>query len=701
MSACESTVRTICFECHSRCGVLLHVRDGRIEKIEGDKSHPINGGFICPKGRAVKEIVYHADRLLYPLKRLGNKGEKKWGRISWDEALGAIAAKLAEIKENHGPEAIVIGHGTFRGLNPYVNYFMGCLGSPNKLNPLHLSGGPISIGTAHTCGYTLNGSHDYPNTRCIILWAHNPPQSWPGHTPPLMKALGRGAKLIVIDPMRNEMASRADIWLQIRPGTDCALALSMLNVIIEEKLYDKEFADNWTFGFDRLREHVKAYPPEKMAKVTWIPAELIRKATRLYVDQKPSCICFGTAGLCQHFNSLQTNRAIAMIIALSGNLEVPGGNVRYQSPLGDRSLSGMTTDTVLGLSPDKGKKRLGADQFRLVGSTGLMFAHPRPVWKAILEGKPYPVKAILFFANNALMAYGNSSMTMEALMKLDFLVSVDYFLNPTAELADFVLPAAHWTERDEIEDAIMYGSAYAQQKAVEPFGECWDEKKILIELAKRLHLTGYWKSIKEALDYRLEFTGITFEQLLKQGGRIRSKFRYKRYEEDGKFDTPSGKFELFSDRFEKLGVDPIPAYYEPPESPISTPELAKDYPLILTTGARDVAYYHSAFRNISTLRKLSPEPTVEINPTTAESLGIKDGDWVLVETKRGGITRKAKFFDGVHPQVVHISHGWWYGYEPEWKQVNVNMLTDNSCLDPVLGSEPLKGALCRVRPTTP
>jgi anaerobic selenocysteine-containing dehydrogenase len=505
--------------------------------------------------------------------------------------------------------------------------------------------------------------------------------------------LKRGAKLIVIDPRQSDMASKADIWLQIRPGTDCALALAMLNVIVEERLYDKDFVDMWTYGFDRLRKHVKAYSPEKMAEVTWIPADLIRKATRLYVQEKPSSVCFGTAALCQHPNSIQTNRAIGMVVGLTGNLEIPGGNVNYSSPLHTRSFPEMELNP---LPPELAKKSLSIDRFRLFELNKTMFAHPRTVWEAVLSGKPYSVKAILLFASNPLLAYGNSSLAREALMEVDFLVSVDYFMNPTAELADIVLPAAHWTERNDIDDLGADGFVFAQPKAVEPLGECWDEKKMLVELAKRLGLKDYWKSAKGMFDYRLELTGITFEQL-KQVGRIEKKVEYKGYEKSGKFNTPSGKIELYSESFEKLGLDPIPVHTEPPESPISTPELAKDYPLVLTTGARHIAYYHSGLRNIPSLRKLDPEPTVDINPTTAESLGIKDGDWVLIETPRGGITRKARFFDGIHPKVVHITHGWWYGYEPEWKRVNVNILTDNSCLDPIIGSEPLKCLLCRVR----
>ena len=695
MSTVENVVRTVCHECHSGCGVLLHVKDGKIERIEGDKSHPIGEGFICPKGQAVKEIVYHPDRLIYPLKRAGSKGEGKWERITWDETLDAIATKLTEIKENYGPEAIVMGTGTSRGLHPYLNYFMSCLGSPNRMSTIHLSGPPITLGTALTYGFSLYGRQDYENTQCVMLWGNNPPQSNPEQALRLMKALRRGAKLIVIDPRRSEMASRADIWLQIRPGTDCALALAMLNVIIEEGLYDKDFVDKWTYGFDRLRHHVKAYSPEEMTEVTWIPTDLIKKATRLYVQARPSCVSFGVAALCQHYNSIQTNRAIAMVIALTGNLEVPGGNVQQPNHLGSRSLWAMMHDAQLGLSPEQARKRLGADRFRIATLEGLMNINPRLVWEAILTGKPYPVKAVILFANNALIAYGNSSFTREALMKLDFLVSVDYFMNPTAELADLVLPAAHWSERDEI---VERGGVFARRKAVEPLGECWDEKKILVELAKGLGLQRYWKSVGEALDYRLELSGITFEQLKQQG--IEKKVENKGYKGNGKFNTPSGKCELYSEQLERLGLEPIPTYHEPPESPISTPELAKDYPLILTTGARHIAYFHSGLRNIPSLRKLNPEPTVDINPAAAESLGIKDGDWVLVETPRGSITRKAKFFEGIHPKVIHVSHGWWYGYEPEWKRVNVNILTDNSYLDSLIGSEPLKGLLCRVRPIT-
>lgn len=692
MSTTENTVKTICFECHTRCGVILNVKDGRIESIKGDKSHPISEGVMCPKGRAVKEIVYHPDRLLYPQKRIGSKGEKKWERITWDEALDTIAAKLAQIRENHGPEAIVAGQGTSRGLGPYLSTFQRYLGSPSKMSPMHISGAPIAIATSLTAGFHLIMSEDLKNTQCIVLWGHNPPQSWPGRTPHLFQALKRGAKLIVIDPRRSEMAAKADIWLQIRPGADCALALAMLNVIIEEGLYDKDFVEKWTYGFDRLRKHVKAYSPEKMEEVTWVPADLIRKATRLYVQEKPSSVCFGTAALCQHPNSIQTNRAIASIVGLTGNLEIPGGNVNFISPLGTRSYPSMELNP---LPPEVAEKSLCKGRLRLFELNKTMFAHPRAVWEAVLCGKPYSVKAILLFASNPLLAYANTSLAKEALDKIDFLVSADYFMNPTAELADIVLPAAHWAERDDIDD-LGGGFVFAQPKAVEPLGECWDEKKILVELAKRLGLKDYWKSVGEIMDYRLAEVGITFEQL-KQVGQIERKVEYKGYEKSGKFNTPSGKVELYSDSFEQIGLDPMPVHAEPPESPISTPELAKDYPLVMTTGARHIAYYHSALRNIPSLRKLDPEPTVDINPTTAESLGIKDGDWVLIETPRGGIKRKARFFDGIHPKVVHMTHGWWYGYEPEWKSVNVNILTDNSDLDNIIGSEPLKCLLCRVR----
>ncbi|MFH1951045.1 MAG: molybdopterin-dependent oxidoreductase [Pseudomonadota bacterium] len=691
-------VKSICFECHSRCGALIEVDNGRIVNVKGDKDHPFSRGFICPKCRATKEIIYHPERLTHPAKRVGEKGKGKWVDISWDEAIGEIASKLLKIRNSHGAEAVVFGQGTTRGLPPYINRFLSLFGSPNFMGTQNLSGYPIMAGSIFTCGFSFMANADYGNSRCMLLWGQNPHSAWPGlFLNDIYDGLRKKAKLIVVDPRKTEIASRADIWLRIRPGTDDALALGMLNIIIEKGLYDKDFVENWTVGFDKLKSHVKTFTPAKTAEITWLDPETIEKATVLYARSKPACIGAGMAGVCQNTNSFQLNRAITILSAITGNLEVKGGNLSYPSPLKERACYGPDFDACKNLPPQQSQKRLGAREFPGIRYT---LSPAESVWKAIIEEVPYSVKALLLFANNSMISFANSNAVREALSKIDFLVCVDYFRTPTTEMADIVLPAAHWTERDDIEDLMMKNYLFCQPKAVNPPETCWDEKKILIELAKKMKLEGYWSSVEESLDYRLEPAGVTFEEFRKLG-KISIPIAYKQYEKEGRFQTSSSKVELYSERLADLGLSPLPIYVEPPESPLNTPELAKEYPLVLTTGGRSIAYLHSAHRNIPSLRKRFSNPSVEICPDTMEKEGLKKDDWVWIITPRGKMKSRVKPFAGLHPAVIHVYHGFWYSFEDGWKTVNDNILTDQMAHDPAVSSTQLRGLLCRIEKCNP
>ncbi|MFH1092216.1 MAG: molybdopterin-dependent oxidoreductase, partial [Pseudomonadota bacterium] len=650
-------------------------------------------GFICPKGRAVREIVYHPERLTRPAIRAGTKGEDKWAAVTWPEALTRIAEKLLEIRKEHGAEAVVFGQGTTRGMAPYINRFQTLFGSPNIMGTQNLSGFPVMAGSLNTCGFSFMGNADYENTNCIVLWAHNPENSFPGlYIHDINEALRRKAKLIVIDPRQIRLASKADIWLPIRPGTDVALALGLINLIIQKELYDKDFVENWTTGFDRLAEHVKPFDLDKTAGITWLDPELIERAAVTLATSKPCCIGAGMAGLCQSINSFQLSRAITILSSITGNLEIKGGNVYYSSPLRKRAGYGADFDASFNLPPEQSRKRLGAKDFPAINFT---LSPAETVWKAILEEKPYPVKALLLFANNSMLSYANSKVVEKALQKLELLVCADYFHTPTTALADIVLPAAHWTERDDMEDLAMKNRVFCQPKVVDPRPDCWDEKKIMIELAKKSGLEGYWSSVEESLDYRLETVGLTFEEF-KKAEQASIPIKYKRYEEKGRFNTPTGKVELYSENLEKMGLAPMPYYVEPAESPLSTPDLAAEYPFVLTTGGRNINNYHSSLRNIPSLRKRFPDPTVEIHPDTIASLKTKDGEWVWIITPRGKIKSKVTAFPGIHPQVIHVYHGFWYGYEDGWKAVNDNILTDNAHSDPAVGSTQLRGLLCKI-----
>ena len=535
--------------------------------------------------------------------------------------------------------------------------------------------------------------------RCILYWGHNPVNSGPdGETRfNVLEALAHNPKIIVVDPRRTALAEKADIWLQVRPGADDALGLSMLNVIIGERLYDESFVRQWTYGFDALAERVQAYTPEWAEPITWVPADKIRAASRLFAQTRPAMLEWGCA--IEHTpKCIQTVRTLSMLPAITGNIDVPGGWVFGMHGLG------RFPSLIENLTPEANAKRLGADRFKLLGGEGadLPAAHIPTLLRAMREGVPYPVKAFLVFGNNTLTTYANASQVYEALMQLDFMVCADLFMTPTAELADIVLPAASWPELDEIVGlpTIAANVVLAQQKVVQ-IGECRSDEEMFVELARRMKLGIGTESVRDVLNAQLAAggLGVTFEELTKRGF-IKLPMKYRKFESGG-FKTPTGKIELYSTRLEKLGYSPLPYFEEPPESPYSAPEIAKDYPLVLTTGARIPFFFNSEHRQLARLRKAHRDPIAEIHPETAARFGIADGDWMRIETRRGQMRQKAKVTTGIDPRVINAEHGWWFPEEPGpeygvWKS-NVNLLTDNQPpYDPAMGTYQLRALLCRV-----
>jgi len=690
----SKTVKSICFECHSRCGVLLEVNNGKLVGIKGDKDHPFSHGYICPKGRACMEIMYHPERITRPLVKAGGKENSKFEPVSWDTALDLIAERLLESREKWGAESLVLGSGTTRGMAPYLNRFLTLFGSPNFMAPSNMSGGPIVVGSAATCGFGLVDP-DYASSRCILLWAHNPEASWPGlYLYDIKQGLKSGAKLIVVDPRGTNFAKKADHWLQIRPGTDVALALCFIHIIIREELYDKTFVQQWTTGFDQLRDHVSEFTPRKCAEITWMAEEDIEAAAIEFGKSRPSCIGPGMGGVCQANDAFDLTRALTILSAITGNLEVPGGNLQCLPPTRKRSCYGPDYSAFNNLPKEQAKKKLGHDTYPLFEFIPIP-SPPQTVWPAIMDEKPYPVKAVGLFANNSVCAYPNSQYVSDVLKSVEFLFAVDYFHTPTTELADVILPPAHWSERDDVEDLLMKNYVFCQEKAVDPIPECRDEKQILVDLAKKMKLEGYWNSVEETLDHRLETIGLTFKEF-KKIGKFSLPIQYKIYEEKGAFRTPSGKVELYADYLNMLNISPLPVFREPDESPISSPELYREYPLVLTTGGRNIVYYHSSHRNIPSLRKRSPDPQLQIHPDTAKAINVEDGEWVYLSSPRGRVKIRAQYFRDIHPKVVHSPHGYWYGVDEGWKSININMITDDKPLCPVTASVPIKALLCRV-----
>lgn len=709
-------IRTTCQGCHCECGVLVHIESGKIKKIEGDSNFPMNKGFICIKGRVYHEYVYHPDRLKYPMKKVG-KHEGKWQRITWDQALNEIADKLTEIKEQYGPESIALIHGTGPRSSHISTHLLACaLGTPNIASTdWHVCSAVTQV--AETCTYgksiTMEIGPDYVNANCILVWGANPTVTHPPRGMEIVDAKRkRNVKLIVVDPRRTNLASQADLWLQVRPGTDCALALGMINTIIEEELYDKEFVEKWCYGFDKLKEHVKQFPPEKVAEITWVSPDKIKEAARMYAITKPATLHHRVA--VEHsINSTQTCRALAILIALTGNIDVRGGNVfpvRLKGYMSTPMLMGRGSEgKAFRLPPEIEKKRIGSDVYPLVSgpdAVHTVFVTAPLLIDAILDGKPYPIKALFCAGANPVLSIQNSKKVWRALKKLELLVVTDFFMTPTAELADYVLPATMWPERDECCDLMYTNYIAVRQKAIEPLYECWDDMKIAIELVKRIPWANRnflpWDSVEEFNEWRIKGLGITFEEF-KIRGYIIEPMRYKKFELEG-FETPTGKVELYSTIFEKYGYDPLPTYVEPPESPISTPRLLKEYPFILITGSRYINYFHSEGRQIPSLRKITPDPEVKIHPDTAAKLNIKNGDWVWIETPQVKGERamfKAKLTTNIHPMVVDASHAWWFPEKPAPEhgcfESNINVvITDAPPRDRICGSIPDRGTLCRI-----
>jgi len=680
---------------HGGCGLLLHVEKGKIVRIEGDPDSPLNRGAICAKGVAQIERLNHPDRLRHPLKRAGARGEGKWQRISWEEALATIIQKIKEKLDRGEERNIAFAQGTPKGLELYLMIRLAnALKVPNVVTPGSVCHMPRETGAIITCGFFPVPDYDHPPA-LVLVWGSNLFQTNEEGIigAQLRRALDRGARLIAIDPRKTLLAAKAHLWLKPKPGTDLALALGMLKVILDEELYDREFVEKWTVGFNELRDHVKQYPLPEVSEITWIPEEQIKKAARLYAQTKPACIQWGNA-LEHNTNSVQCARALMILKAITGNLDAPGGNVNRNSPLVMRP-----GELVLSRSfREKGERLLGAE-YRLAAQMG--FTPSQLIVKAILSGKPHPIQVLYIQGGNPILSFANAGETYQALKRLDFLAVAEIFLTPTAQLADIVLPAAANFEFDDLGHyGLPHGFILARPKVVDPPEECWPDSLILNELGKKLGMEKlFWSDLCACLDDILKPAGMSFEDC-KKVGILKGEWAYKSYEQKG-FNTPSGKMEIYSSRFKEWGYDPLPSYGERHESPESDPEVNQKYPLILTS-AKDPHYFHSAYRNIPSLRRLSPDPVVLLHPQTAATLNILEGDWVFIETRLGKIRQKVAFDVDLNMKVVVAAYGWWFPERNDlelsgWKEANINILTDNNPpYDPAIGSTNLRGFPCRV-----
>lgn len=690
----SETFKSTCNLCQIGCGVLITVENGKVTHLEGDPANPLSKGALCSKGLASIEMLYHPDRLQHPLKRVGRRGEGKWQQVSWDEALDTIANELAEAKRQYGAESVAFSVGAAKTGAAYPRRFASAFGTPNVSWMGHVCFAPRMTASRLTYGFYAVPDYEYL-PKSLIVWGNNPAENLFHVHKRAIAAAKSGTKLIVIDPRETDLAARADLWLKVRPGSDLALALGMINVVINEELYDKEFVEKWTVGFEKLKAHIQDYPPERVAEITWIPAEKIREAARLYATNRPAGVQWGN-GIDHGVNSLQTARAIAILRAIMGNLNIPGGDAQWTVPLAPLvEEQPMVSSKV---PEDKWANRLGLEYKTLPGIKRVL---PQRIVKTILDEKPYPIRAWYIQGANPLVTFANAQETYRAMQKVDFLAVADLFMTPSAAMADIVLPAATYFEFDSVVSPPYSNAAILPQQKVVRVGECRSDYEILAALAEKLGIRElFWGTEEDLADAILKPAGVTFKELAQRGGIAGTK-RYNDHIENEGFATPSGKVEIYSSQMEGWGYDPLPAYHEQPETPLSDPELAKEYPLVFTS-AKSGPYRHSGGRQIASLRSQHPEPVVNINPGTAKKLGIKDGDWVYIETKRGRIKQKADLTKGLDPRVIVADYAWWF---PEkgaselygWAESNINILTDGDPpYNPEIGSTNLRGILCRV-----
>jgi len=800
VSSSPSDARRIhgyCALCIARCGTVATVEGGRFIRLDPDPSHP-TGQAICAKGRAAPELVYHPDRLVYPLRRTRPKGDPDpgWERIGWDEALNLTADAMRRVADRYGPQAVAFTTSSpsttaIGDSSGFIRRLANAFGTPNANITLDLCGWGRGFATRFTYGVASLGISaggampDIEHSGVLILWGYNPSFTRLTHATATVAALKRGMRLIVVDPRRVGLAGKADLWLRVRPGSDGALALGLANVMIERGWYDRDFILKWSNGphlvradtgrlltgrdldpngdaycllawdtatgalvrydsttgryagdgaglalhgeyrvataqgevvchpaFELYAQLCRRYPPEKVEETCWIPKAQVEEAARLIWHARPVSY-YAYSGHEQHANVTQTARAMSLLYALTGSFDEPGGNVLFSAPPA-ASITGEELPSARGMAPTVGRaeRPLGPGCWGFVGTPDL--------YQAILEGTPYPVRAVLGFGANMLLAHADGRHGREALKALDFYAHADVFMNPTAQMADVVLPVASAFEREGLKigfEVNQDAQSLIQLRpvVVPPPGEARSDIDIVFDLATRLGLGDcFWNGdVEAAYRHQLAPSGVTLEQLRAAPGGVRVPLqtrhaKHAALDASGKprgFATPSRRVELYSQVFLDHGYAPLPDFVEPPVGPVARPDLAARFPLILTS-AKSSVFCESQHRVLRSLRKHAPHPEVSLHPTAASARGIADGDWVAIETPEGSVRARARLTETLDPRVVVGEHGWWQGcpelgmpgYDPfAATGANLNLLIGTAARDPVSGTAAHKSYLCEIR----
>ncbi len=685
--------KTICSICnpHSHCGIDAYVKDGVIIKVEGTRENPHSEGTLCSKGNANRQYVYHKDRIRTPLVRKGDRFSGSLVPVPWQDALDLIADRLSNIKEGSGPESVIFYVGFPKWMRPFVKRLALGFGSPNFCTESSVCQKARYL--ANGLNYGALGAPDIAHSKLLVAWSGNPFYSNTAIVRGILDAREKGLKIIDVGPLVTPLTTHADIHLRIRPGTSGALALGMAHVMIEEGLYDREFVENYTLGFEEYRAYVKGFTPQVAEDITGVPSQRIVDAARLYATAKPACMLNSPNATTHHTNGVQNHRALIALIGLTGNFDVEGGNplvkpayLNVANGLATRDLEFEQPRPWSDLPP-----RIGQDRYpawcRVVSE-----AQALHVPFQIESGKPYPLRAMLAFGLNTRMWPGCDFME-SALRKLDFIVDVDIFMTDSARLADVVLPACTSVERSELK---FYAEQYViwTQPAIRPQWESRSDTDIIFDLAKRMvpEDSLMQKGYEACVDWILGPSKLTVNELKKYpAGYAVPDVKmppFRKYRKNG-FSTPSGKMEFTSTILAEAGYDALPVYREPKLSPRSTPEVAKAFPLILTTGARLPMFVHSRTFRLGWTRALRPDPMADINPADAGDRGISQEDWISLSTPRGSIRVRANLTEVVPPGVVNMYH--------DYPEANINLLVEPDYLDPISAYAGFKSLLCEVK----
>lgn len=701
-------VRTICGNCHNNCGVVVSVQDGVVIGLEGDPDHPFNKGALCAKGQAFVDVLYSPDRLQYPLKRVGERGSDQWERIEWDEAYQIIADKLSELKDQYGPENLLYCKGApVQNIVPNSFTELFCrYGSPNSINAGNLCFVPRVVSLRTTYGF--RDEEDYDNADLIINWGANPcaslrPASYKcfekkGFLSAIFDAKERGVPFIVIDPVFTETASKATEWIPVNPATDQALGLGMVNVIINEGLYDHEFVEQWCGGFDELTEFVQQYTPEWAASVCGVPAEKITELARLYATTERAVIHEGN-NFALHDNCSQQTRVIGILRAITGHLDKEGCSSCYPTAIGSPVAveigghGGMQT-TVVPEAVHVNAKR-----------NPLMINGVPATLDAIETGDPYAPHSLFVYHTNPVQTQAGFDRIKETFNKLDFIVVCDLFYTSTAkELADIILPDTTWLERFDYRTyPIADGAIIALRRPViEPLHGIPTAYDMERTLADRLGVgDDYpWDTQEEFITYILQPSKVTTEELLEDPIFPVGTHSFKQYEMGGLradgapgFETATGKVCLVDGAFKQNGYDPLPVYRPCGGIPAGSPDVAAEYPL---TGInrRNAVFVHTKYHNNPYLREEHPEPLVYLNPVDAEVRGLKDGDAVKVSTPLGASSFTLSVSERVMPATAWVDGCW--GDPDECEGSEMNRLLDIAQRDPITQSPNIESFLMEV-----